>query len=149
MTPESLARHALGALLREHVPERMVVATIPGPPRPKGRPRFDPRSGRAYTPARTRGAEAALLLALKSALRGRRFDGEVAVAVVFVLPNRRRVDADNLVKTVMDAATKAGAWGDDSQVTAATQLLELDAAWPRTVVAMADRPPALGRKASA
>lgn len=147
MTPESIATRTLVALLG-HEPARVVSVVHHGPPKPKGRPRFDRRTGRAYTPARTRAAETALLLDLKRAIGGRRFDGEVVLVAVFVLPNRRRVDADNLVKTVMDAGTRAGAWADDSQVTATAQLLELDAAWPRTIVAMADRPPSLGRKAT-
>lgn len=143
MSPETRADRALLALLDGHAPERVIFTVHQGAPKPKARPRF---GGHVYTPTSTTTAENALAWCLKRDLRGHRFEGEVAIALVFVLPDRRRVDADNLAKMAMDAATKAGAWIDDSQVTAQTVRLELDQERPRTIVMMADKPPALGRK---
>ena len=40
----------------------------------------------------------------------------VRVTVKATPPDRRRRDLDNLWKPILDALTKAGVWGDDSQV---------------------------------
>lgn len=146
LVPSARALLLLEALLEGHKPDRIVTVVHPGIPRPKERPKFDGRSGRAITRGRTVAAERAIGFEVAAQMRGQPFLGEVAVAAVFCLPDRRRVDADNLVKTALDGATKGGAWVDDSQVTAQAALLELDAERPRTVMLIADRSPALGRK---
>lgn len=146
MTPEELARQTLEDLLRGHVPERVVEVVHEGPPRPKERPRFDGRSGRAISGGRTRAAELAIGYRVAHAAGGVPFLGEVAVVACFVVPDRRIRDADNLMKTAMDGATQGGAWVDDSQVTAQAALLELDRERPRTVLLIADRKPSLGRR---
>jgi len=48
----------------------------------------------------------------------------LALVCLFYMPTRQIVDADNLTKLVMDAATKAHVWEDDSQVTAQATLVE-------------------------
>ena len=40
----------------------------------------------------------------------------LAVSVDFWPPDRRRRDLDNLCKSMLDAMTHAGVWGDDSQI---------------------------------
>lgn len=101
-----------------------------GDPCSKCRPRF--ANGHAFTPASTRVAEQALSLRLKELPK---FTGNVVVAAVFYRSNRQRIDVDNLLKLVLDAATKSGRWNDDSQVTAVVGILEHDPERPRTVVA--------------
>lgn len=107
-------------------------------PKSKSRPKFDARRGRgrAYTPAESRAAEDHLAMSWRLALRGETHDGGLAVACVFYRPNRQRIDVDNMVKLVLDAGTKARAWYDDCQVVAIMARIELDAASPRTEVAL-------------
>ncbi|HWV38840.1 MAG TPA: RusA family crossover junction endodeoxyribonuclease [Vulgatibacter sp.] len=145
-SPEARARALLEALLQGHSPGRVIEVVHEGPPRPKERPRFDGRSGRAITGSRTKNQERWIGMRVAAAMKGQPFTGEVAVVMAFCLPDRRIRDADNLAKAAMDAATKGRAWVDDSQVTAQAALLELDAERPRTVLFIADRAPALGRK---
>jgi Holliday junction resolvase RusA-like endonuclease len=87
------------------------VATfhVPGVPVPKARPRVV--NGHAYTPKRTQSFERAVGLAYQGPL----FEGSVALELDFNLPNRRRVDLDNLVKSTMDGLT-GHAYHDDGQV---------------------------------
>ena len=115
----------------------LIVFVHPGDPASKARPRWSGRGRRTYTPAETVAAENALALRFRSAMRGRDvIEGNVAIAAVFYRPNHQRIDADNLMKLVLDSATKAGVWLDDSQVTAQASVVELDADEPRTIIAL-------------
>ena len=109
--------------------------TIPGPPCAKGRPRFT-KTGRAYTPGKTRTYEELVRWHARVAMRGREpFLGPCSVSVVAYLPipqswpiTKRgramrgemlptgRPDADNLIKAVMDACNLI-LWKDDAQAT--------------------------------
>lgn len=109
----------------------------PGTPLPKERARAGPHG--FYTPTKTRHAEGLLTRAFRLARstdRVRRFHDTVAIVAVFFVPTFQRKDADNCLKLVMDAATKAGVWIDDSQVKAHAVFFELDALNPRTVIAI-------------
>lgn len=98
--------------------------------------------GRAYTPRATQVAQEALAWRLRGI---ESFTGNVAVACVFHRSNRQRIDVDNLLKLVLDAATQARVWEDDSQVTAVLAVLEHDPDAPRTVVAFAPHESSMGR----
>lgn len=110
---------------------QMMVVVHDGDPASKARARIV--RGHAYTPAKTTAAQKSLA----ERMVGVRFLGNVAVACVFHRSNRQRIDIDNLMKLVLDAATQADVWDDDSQVTAVVAALEHDPGHPRTVVAFA------------
>lgn len=59
--------------------------------------------------------------------------GNIAIACVFYRADRQRVDADNMMKAVMDIATGI-CWFDDSQVTAQAGFAEFDQTRPRLLV---------------
>jgi Holliday junction resolvase RusA-like endonuclease len=118
------------------VPERIVV-TIPGPPVAKGRPRMT-RTGRAYTPARTRAAEGYMRHAISAQVGQPLLTGPLAVSVISILPipaswpkkkqadaaasvirPTGKPDADNLGKAVCDAANGL-LWHDDGQIVVLT-----------------------------
>ncbi len=58
--------------------------------------------------------------------------GAVSLTVTLVPGDRRRRDIDNVLKPLLDALTRGGAWADDSQV-------------KRLTVAMVDPEPKQGR----
>ena len=113
--------------------EPSVVVILPGVPVPKGRPRFDPRTSRAYTPEATRSFEQMLAWAARAAMRGRApLQGALEVTVWVRLPvpesasktfrekallglelPAKRPDADNFGKTI--DALNGVAWKDDGQ----------------------------------
>jgi Holliday junction resolvase RusA-like endonuclease len=118
-------------------PERTgrVLVTIPGPPIAKGRPRMT-KTGRAYTPAKTRAAEGYMRHAIAAQVGQPMLEGPLAVTVLAILPipkswpRKRQDDAaagivrptgkpdcDNLAKAVCDAANGL-LWHDDSQIVA-------------------------------
>lgn len=80
--------------------------------------------------------QADLIRRFQRSVPWRPWSGNIAIVAVFFRPNRQRIDCDNLMKPIMDAATKAGVWGDDCQVTAQAALIELDVNRPRTVIAI-------------
>ncbi len=109
--------------------------------RGKGRPRFDPRTRRAYTDRETVAAERAVWAAYGAACGGEPLQAPpgvgVAVAIacskplaksvprrVESMPYTAKPDADNVVKLVLDGLNphgqRPGAWADDSQVTQVT-----------------------------
>lgn len=132
----ALARLA-GLMLRApYLPDTRAFVHV-GAPISKGRPRFSAKHKRAFTPARTVHAERDLMYAFRVALdRRATLLDTVAIVALFYMPTRRRIDADNLMKLVMDSATAAAVWKDDSQVIAQAALMELDTENPRTVVAL-------------
>lgn len=112
-----------------------------GTPVPKERARTT-REGHVYTPAKTRTAEAELVRTFRRAWGDRRMlKDTVALVALFYVPTRQPKDADNCVKLVKDALTKSQVWKDDRLVKAMAVFVELDAARPRTVIALA---PCLG-----
>ncbi len=92
----------------------------------KGRARFS-RDGHAYTPAQTREYEESIRWLLKSVV-GPHADSEskFGVRVAFSKTDRRRIDVDNLVKALFDAANGI-VWRDDAQVRELSARLKLDA----------------------
>jgi len=124
-----------------------MVFEHPGQPIPKGRARaFVQTKGRGagklgfYSPKDTKDEERALGERFRYEL-GRKgvrvpIDGNLALVAIFYRSDVREVDEDNLRKLVLDAATRAGVWHDDSQVTGGAVQVELDRERPRTLIAL-------------
>ena len=114
-----------------------IAFTVPGRPVPKGRPRFNRRTGNAYTPAKTREYEKLVATKAAEAAIGRELPltGPVAVQLTFdytkgamlarvkLLPasplqswHTARPDIDNVTKAILDGISKAGLLSDDAQV---------------------------------
>lgn len=111
------------------------VLVIPGEPPSKSRPRFT-KTGRAYQSKADQNAEERTAWHFRRAFRGDQpWTGNVALGCVFFRPNKQRIDVDNMLKHVCDAANGI-AWVDDSQVTAVYGVAELDAEHPRTVLVL-------------
>ncbi len=108
------------------------------PPVPKARARVVRVRGKtvSYTPPATKSAEEQLAWSWRVAARGRTFEGPLALGVIFYRPDRRVVDLDNLVKLTCDSGNRARVWRDDSQIVVLAARIDLDAARPRTEVAL-------------
>lgn len=127
----------LRGLIGDQDPNHMIAFVHFGPPISKARARWNQKTRRFYTPGQSHTAEESLSSRFREALAGRPpFLGPMAIVAIFFRQNRQRIDADNLMKLVMDAATKARVWRDDCQVAAQAALMELDVSKPRTVIAL-------------
>jgi Holliday junction resolvase RusA-like endonuclease len=119
---------------------------IDGPPPSKARPRFS-RNGNTYVPKKDREAEEHTSRILRQYFPTP-MPGNVALACIFYRPNFQRIDVDNMLKHVCDAANGI-LWADDSQVTALVGIAHLDVDDPRTVLAIAPHVSTLVRGADA
>ena len=108
--------------------------TYHGDPIAHQRPRLG-KGGRFYTPTKTREYRSGLSDAIVNAMNGTslRDDREsvYGVQALFYRGNRQRIDVDNLLKTVFDAITQAGAWYDDSRVHETAARIRKASAEPR------------------
>lgn len=105
---------------------------IEGEPRSKARPRFS-KSGHAYNSQKQRDHELRLKQQMQIA-RPSKIEGNIAIACIFYRSSKGRIDIDNLLKQVLDAATGI-IWTDDMQVTACVAILRFDRELPRTAIA--------------
>lgn len=138
----AIARRHLERLVGPH--DRAWFAIRMGEPVPWAR--AGSFKGRRFTPVKLKNAERDLAMGIRSGLlTDAPLLSNVAIVGVFFISNRRRVDVDNLMKTVLDAGTQAGAWRDDCQVTAQAAFAELDRARPRTLIALCETRSSLDR----
>jgi Holliday junction resolvase RusA-like endonuclease len=107
---------------------------LDGAPYSKSRPRFS-RNGNTYVPKKDRIAEKNTAAVLRMHFL-QPMTGNVALACIFYRPNFQRIDVDNMLKHICDAANKI-IWHDDSQVTGVVGIAEHDAEDPRTILAVA------------
>lgn len=141
----SIALDYIRGLIRAQDPEHITYFVHEGEPVSKARARWT-RRGHTYTPERTQTAQEALAWRFRQVVKDTPWIGNVALVAVFYRPNYQRIDADNLMKLVMDAGTQAGVWKDDCQVTHQMSVVELDAERPRTIVAMCPVESSLNRR---
>lgn len=114
--------------------EKMYYTQVEGEPWSKSRPKFSRRGAfvKTYQPTDDRDAEARLRTALRHTAPAP-FPGNVMLACRFYRSNWQRIDTDNLIKHVCDAANGV-LWEDDSQVTLIVGEVLYDADYPRTVI---------------
>lgn len=117
-----------------------LIVTIAGEPVAKGRPRFNTKTGHAYTPDATKSAERLIAWHIKEAAQAQGFSlpvtGKVHVAFGFGTRHNKRgnvnraSDLDNYVKLCLDAMNGV-VFLDDVQVVylAASIDREADDAW--------------------
>lgn len=111
--------------------DSMIMTRIPGNPKSKKRARAGAHG--VYRTTADKEAERHVESYLAVSFPGGPRKGYFAVGCIFFRGDRQRVDVDNLLKLVMDAATNI-VWLDDAQVTAQLGVVEYDPDNPRTVV---------------
>ena len=140
----------------------MIVLRIPGKPTGKGRPRFNTKTRRSFTPAKTVNAEEHIRAIWREAGEPR-IEGRppIAISIRIVVtrpqshfrkngmlnteggrhpyPDNKKPDLDNAAKLVMDALN-GRAYQDDVQVVNLKVIREWGQ-WPETVVRIQDHTP--------
>ena len=75
-----------------------------------------PCAGRVLVSAEGRSYRQLALQAVLMQRAVKRLEGRLRVHVLAYPPNRQKRDLDNLAKSLLDAMTHAGVYGDDSQI---------------------------------
>lgn len=128
---------------------------VEGQPVPKGRPRFSVKTGRGYTPAKTRKAEEAIAKAYKAKYKTKMFPAGIPLELVCVfylqMPKSwskekaeqmeggyplKVPDVDNLTKTAQDALNGV-AYADDKYI-AVIHAQKRWSKYPRTEITIKD-----------
>ena len=110
---------------------RSLTFTVHGPPVPKARARKG-KGGHWHTPKSTQAYESLVYWTAMRALQGQGWprDRRYRVECAIYMPNARRADSDNIIKSVLDAGNEL-LWGDDSQVIEIATIKRIDPAAPR------------------
>lgn len=111
-------------------------AVIPGDPIPKGRPRWNGKSGKPRTPARTKQGEHDFAWRWRQAAGPMRPDGtsEFGIRLLLVMGDEVKPDVDNLEKLILDSL-QGVVWVNDRQVTTVCKH-RIRGSGPRTEIAV-------------
>ncbi len=85
-------------------------------PVPKSNRYIRTRGGKVFKPPRVVNWEARAIWELREQYKGKPIDYEVSVDIVLVLPNRRKRDIDNMLKSLWDVMEKAGVIKNDNLI---------------------------------
>lgn len=107
-----------------------ITITVPGVAVPKERPRLGKKH--IYTPKQTKSFEKKVWTYAAIA-QVKPIDKPIQIIMDFYLPDHRRIDIDNLIKSILDALN-GKAWHDDAQVVCLTARKTMNDSHPRTVI---------------
>ncbi len=94
----------------------MVVLRLSQIPVPKSNRYIRRRGGRVFKPPRVRNWEVRALWEIKQQYNGDPIDGKVSVEITLTLPNHRKRDIDNMLKSLWDVLEKAGVIKNDNLI---------------------------------
>lgn len=85
-------------------------------PVPKNNRYIRRRGGKVFKPPRVKNWEVRALWEIKEQYSGKPLEGKLSVYVELLLPNLRRRDIDNMLKSLWDILEKGGVIKNDSQI---------------------------------
>ncbi len=94
----------------------MVVLKLSQVPVPKSNRYIRRRGGKVFKPPRVRNWEVKALWEIKQQYKGNPIEERVSVDITFILPNHRKRDIDNMLKSLWDILEKAGVIRNDNLI---------------------------------
>ncbi len=94
----------------------MVVLRLSRIPVPKSNRYIRRRGGRVFKPPRVRNWEVRALWEIKQQYKGEPIDTKVSVDITLTLPNNRKRDIDNMLKSLWDVLEKGGVIKNDNLI---------------------------------
>ncbi|MEN3029038.1 MAG: RusA family crossover junction endodeoxyribonuclease [Aquificaceae bacterium] len=85
-------------------------------PVPKSNRYIRRKGGKVFKPPRVKNWEVRALWEIREQYSGEPFEGKLSVDVELLLPNHRRRDIDNMLKSLWDILEKGGVIRNDSQI---------------------------------
>ncbi len=94
----------------------MVVLKLSQIPVPKTNRYIRRRGGKVFKPPRVRNWEARALWEIKQQYSGKPIEHKVSIDIILTLPNHRKRDIDNMLKSLWDVLEKAGVIKNDNLI---------------------------------
>ncbi len=94
----------------------MLVLKLSQVPVPKSNRYIRRKGGKVFKPPRVRNWEVRALWELRQQYSGKPIDREISVDITLILPNRRKRDIDNMLKSLWDVLEKAGVIKNDNLI---------------------------------
>jgi len=96
--------------------EKMIELRLSLLPVPKSNRYIRKKGGKVFKPPRVKNWEVRALWEIKEQYKGEPLVSKLSVYVELVLPNHRRRDIDNMLKSLWDILEKGGVIKNDSQI---------------------------------
>ncbi len=94
----------------------MLVLRLSQVPVPKSNRYIRTKGGRVFKPPRVRNWEVRALWELRQQYSGKPIDHKISVDITLILPNNRKRDIDNMLKSLWDVLEKAGVIENDNLI---------------------------------
>lgn len=94
----------------------MLVLRLSQVPVPKTNRYIRRKGGKVFKPPRVKNWEVRALWEIRQQYSGDPIDREVSVDITLILPNRRKRDIDNMLKSLWDVLEKAGVLKNDNLI---------------------------------
>lgn len=107
-------------------------------PVPKTNRYIRKRGGRVFKPPRVKNWEVRALWEIKEQYQGEPLEGKLSIYVELILPNHRRRDIDNMLKSLWDILEKGGVIKNDSQIYEVRTIKRVIKGQQETIVKLGD-----------
>ncbi len=94
----------------------MIEIRLSSLPVPKSNRYVRKKGGKVFKPSRIKNWEVRALWEIKQQYSGEPLEGELLMEVIFILPNHRKRDIDNMLKSLWDVLEKGGVFKNDNQI---------------------------------
>ncbi|MEZ0361746.1 MAG: RusA family crossover junction endodeoxyribonuclease [Hydrogenobacter sp.] len=94
----------------------MIEIVLSKIPVPKSNRYVRKKGGKVFKPPRVKNWEVRAMWEISQQYRGKPLEGRLSMDVLLVLPNNRKRDIDNMLKSLWDILEKAGVIKNDNQI---------------------------------
>ncbi len=94
----------------------MIEIRLSSLPVPKSNRYIRRRGGKVFKPPRVKNWEVRALWEIKQQYNGEAMEGRLSMEIILILPNHRKRDIDNMLKSLWDALEKGGVFKNDNQI---------------------------------
>ncbi len=114
--------------------EKRIEVYLSSLPVPKGNRYIRRKGGKVFKPPRIRNWEARAIWEIKQQYSGDPLDGPLSMEVILVLPNRRKRDIDNMLKSLWDVLEKAKVIKNDNQIYEIRTIKQIEKNVQKTII---------------
>jgi len=114
--------------------EKRIELHLSSLPVPKSNRYIRKKGGTVFKPPRIKNWEARAIWEIKQQYSGDPLDGPLSMEVILVLPNRRKRDIDNMLKSLWDVLEKAKVIKNDNQIYEIRTIKQIEKNVQKTII---------------